>query len=249
MQAAQVEHAARVDALLELQREKAALAAREQWLLHEIATTAPSAAAPGCTNKAWIRDELACALRIAPCTAGLRLATATQLVTHLPATLTALESGLISFPHALRMCEAVTDLDAEVVAQVQAYALARAEDTTVPQLRQVIKRAVARFDRRDKTEEERAAAANRRVGFFPQDDGTTNLWACLPAEAAAAMRELIHRSAAQSRGLDERTADQRRADTLDRPGPRAHQPTGATRGDGHRRPVHPAWRSTNNPAN
>jgi hypothetical protein len=210
-----VEHQARIDALLDLQARKAALAAEEQWLLHEIATTAPAASLPGCSDKQWVREELASALRIAPCTAGSRLAIAEQLVTELPATLAALAAGLISFPHALRLCEATAELPAETVAQVEAYALARAEDATVAQFKATLKRAVARFDRRDKTKQHEDAVAKRRVDFIAQDDGTTDLFAsALPSDAAAAMRDLIHRLAARSRGLDERTADQRRADTL-----------------------------------
>jgi hypothetical protein len=159
-----VEHEARIDALLEVQARKAALAAEEQWLLHQIATSAPAAALPGCADKQWVREELAAALRIAPCTAASRLATAEQLVTELPATLAAVEAGLISFPHALRLCEATSGgMPADTVAQVEAYALARAEDATVAQFKATIARAVARFDRRDKTtqHEEAVGAAGR----------------------------------------------------------------------------------------
>ena len=117
MQAAFVDHEARLDALIDLQRQKAALAAREQVLLHELATTAPPVTLPGCSDKQWIREELASALRIAPCTAGSRLFTAEQLVTELPATLAALEAGIISFPHALRLCDALeATMAAETVA-------------------------------------------------------------------------------------------------------------------------------------
>jgi hypothetical protein len=66
MQATLVDHdarrgEARLDALIDLQRQKAALAAREQLLLHELATTAPPVTAPGCSDKQWIREELASA--------------------------------------------------------------------------------------------------------------------------------------------------------------------------------------------
>src|SRR6478735_10180486 len=210
MQAGWVEHETRIDALLEVQRRKAALAAREQLLLHELASTAPPVTVPGYSDKQWIREELACVLRIAPCTAGSRLLTAEQLVTRLPATLAALEAGVITFPHALRLCEATGgDMPAATVAQIEAWALARAEDSTVPQFTASIRYAVAKFDRRDKAEAHQDAVANRRVCFTPHEDGSTDLWACLPSDAAAAMREVLGQLAARSRGLDERSRSAR----------------------------------------
>ncbi len=57
------------------------------------------------------------------------------------------------------------------------------------------------------------AVAERRVCFTPQDDGTTDLWASLPSDAAAAMRGVITQIAAVARA-GRPDPDQRRADTL-----------------------------------
>jgi hypothetical protein len=78
-----------------------------------------------------------------------------------------------------------------------------------------VRRAVLALDPRDQTQHVEDAVAQRRVCFTPQHDGTTELWAVLPAGIAAALQAALDRQAAQAKTADDdRTADQRRADAL-----------------------------------
>ncbi|HEU5265093.1 MAG TPA: DUF222 domain-containing protein, partial [Jatrophihabitans sp.] len=208
-------HEQRIDALAALQVEKARLAAKEQLLLHALAVDAPQIGlVPDARDKDWVREQVACVLRVAPVTAGYHLATAEQLVTELPATLAALTAGRVTFPQVLRLAEATGALPDQVTAQVEAQVLPGAGEQTAGQFGAAVKRAVARFDTRDSEQKHRRAVAERRVVFTPQDNGVSSLWALLPADAAAAIEDAVRQAAARCRGLDERTADQRRADAL-----------------------------------
>jgi hypothetical protein len=144
--------------------------------------------------------------------------TAERLVTVLPDTLAALAAGDITLPHALRLAAATSPLPDEVSARVEAAVLDQATTQTPGQFGAAITRAIRRDDTRNQDKRHADARAERRVVFTPQPDGMTDLWAHLPADAAAAIRDLLHRTAGQANGRhgaeDERTADQRRADTL-----------------------------------
>jgi hypothetical protein len=215
-----LDHEQRLDLLVALQRQKAALAAVEQLLLHVIVADPPvSMLAPDPElDERSVLNELACTLRISPRTIDNRAAIAERLVTVLPATLAALAAGDISFPHALRLADATSALPDEVSAQVEAAVLDKATASTSGQFAAAITRAIRRYDARTPDTRHDDARAERRVVFTPREDGMADLWAHLPADAAAAIRDLVHRVAAQAtrRGdpEDARTADQRRADTL-----------------------------------
>jgi hypothetical protein len=218
-------HEQRLDLLVSLQRQKAALAAAEQVLLHAIVADPPVAMlAP---DPEWdersVLNELACTLRISPRTIEHRASIAEQLVAVLPSTLAALTAGTISLPHALRLAEATVGLPEEVSTRVEAAVLPRAGAQTPGQFAASIRKAVARQDTRQHERRHEDARAERRVVFTPRENGMCDLWAHLPADAAAAIRDLLYRTAAQAKGRrrdqdggaeGERTADQRRADTL-----------------------------------
>ncbi|MDT4928951.1 MAG: hypothetical protein QOF92_1818, partial [Pseudonocardiales bacterium] len=165
-------------------------------------------------EREWVREEIACVLRLAPCTAGSRLHDAFELVERLPATLAALECGDITLLHARSLVEAIDGLDDTTTAKVEQRVLATAAAQTVGNFRQAVKRAVLALDPRAAEEKHRDAVAQRRVVATPQDDGTSELWALLPADDAAALMARLNRIVDQTKGLDARTADQRRADAL-----------------------------------
>jgi hypothetical protein len=90
-------HAQRVDALRELQAARAALDAAEARLLHAMhADPRPNVDGSPALDKQWVREDVACALRIAPATAAGRLHDATELVIRLPSALALLERGEIT---------------------------------------------------------------------------------------------------------------------------------------------------------
>ena len=100
-------HPGRVDALVVLQRQIAWLQARQTRLLALMATD-PRAAADAVdpSGKNWVREDVACALRLPAGTAAAVLAEAEQLHDRLPDTLASLESGQITARHATVIAEA-----------------------------------------------------------------------------------------------------------------------------------------------
>ena len=210
-----VGHRSRVELLAAIARQRARLDAQEQRLLHTMHTDpVPNLDGTDATDKQWVREDVACALRISPAAARARLHTATDLVTRLPGTLALLHRGDISLAHASRLVDAVRPLPDPVAAAVQARVLARAPHQTVAQFSASVRRAVLALDPRDQDTQLEDALAQRRVLFTPQDDGTCELWALLGADAAATLKSALDHAADTAKGLDGRSADQRRADAL-----------------------------------
>ncbi|HET8582159.1 MAG TPA: DUF222 domain-containing protein [Jatrophihabitans sp.] len=210
-----IDYQTRLELLTALQRARSKIDAQEQVLLHSLATNHPSEGFDPEHDKQWVREDVSCAMRIAPVTARAKLFEATELVTRLPATLSMLGRGEIPVRHASRLAEAVISLPDEVAAQVEARVLPRAAGQTIGQFTAAVRRAVLALDPRDQQQKVEDAVAERRVCFTPQDDGTTELWASLPAAGAAALQARLRRAAQKAKQLrDGRTADQRQADAL-----------------------------------
>src|SRR5579875_3401738 len=218
------DYQARIDRLVALRRACAALDAEQARILHALATDPPQVyPVPDPEgDKQWVREEVSCALQLAPVTAAAKLAEAQQLVECLPATLDLLAAGEITAPHAGRLVEATFGLDAKTTTAVEERVLKRAGEQTPSQFRASIRRAVLALAPRKREADRRAeAVAARRVVFSPQDDGTTELWALLPAETAAAIQAALATQADRLKLRDranaeteQRTTDQRRADAL-----------------------------------
>jgi Domain of unknown function (DUF222)/HNH endonuclease len=210
-----IPHGLRVELLQAFRRQRAKIDAREQKLLHAMATDAvPGLDGDPGLDKQWVREDVACALRIAPALAQARLHAATELVTRLPGTLSLLGRGAITMQHAHRLVDSVRPLPDPTAAQVEARVLDRAPQQTAAQFAASVRRAVLACDPRGSQDRELDALAQRRVVLTPQPDGVTELWALLPAAGAAALKAALDDAAARGRGLDDRTADQRRADAL-----------------------------------
>ncbi|MDT4912848.1 MAG: hypothetical protein QOC66_1976, partial [Pseudonocardiales bacterium] len=109
----------RIDALLACARLHAWVDAQEQRLLAALAPSADRA------DKGFVRDEIACALRLAPAVVSAKLGTATELVHRLPGTLELLETGQLSYAHARLLTDAVQPLDDPLAATVEARVLDR----------------------------------------------------------------------------------------------------------------------------
>ncbi len=164
-------------------------------------------------DKEWVREDVACALRIPPATVGGRLHAAVELVTRLPGTLAAMRRGEIGLPYAQRLVDAVCFLPDAAATEVEKV-LVRAAGQTVAQFAAAVRRAVLAADPRGADEQHRDALSERRVIFTPLDNGMSELWALLPADTAANLKATIERIAESWKHLDERSADQRRADAL-----------------------------------
>ena len=165
-------------------------------------------------------DEVAAALRLSRIAAGTRLHVAVEVAERLRETGAALRRGDLDLPKVWRIVEATAPLPAGTVSVVERQVLPRAADQTVGQLRASLARAVLAADPADAEERHQRAVADRRVCITPQDDGMAELWALLPADGAAAIRQALDTAARRpgrrdrSGPPDSRTIDNRRADAL-----------------------------------
>jgi hypothetical protein len=219
-------HAQRIERLVEIERKRDALDAEELELLAVLAVDPVQSDRDVAIEKQWVREEVACALRIAPHTAADRLVLALDVVNRLPATLAALRSGQISVLHARALSEAAAPLPDEVATVLETGVLTRAGEQTVGEFRRCVRRAVAKLDARKVEERHQDAVAQRRVVLTAVADGMTELWALLPADAATSLITALDALASDpglpdpteaglpNQGIDCRTADQRRADAL-----------------------------------
>lgn len=203
--------------LARMQRQQSRLDAARTRLLATIELDRPAVPAPE-LDKHWDREEVACILRVAGVTAGIRMRDCAELVTRYPATFAMLEAATITLWHALRLVEAGAGHSDSVMAAVEQRVLRRARHQSVGEFKASITRALARIDREHGKRANENARAERRVVFSPQPDGTTNLWAPgLSTPEAAAMAEHIRGVARQWKNDnpdDERTSDQRQSDAL-----------------------------------
>jgi hypothetical protein len=84
----------------------------------------------------------------------------------------------------------------------------------VASFRRKVHREVLKADPRSADERLADTLADRRVCLSPQGDGTSTVWALLPADGAAALTAALDLRAEQREPGDTRTKDQRRADAL-----------------------------------
>ena len=89
------DHATRIESLAAIRRMRASLDASETLLLAAMAAD-PDPYRDGTTeamSKEWVREDVACALRVPPVTATSMLHTATTITTRFPAMLAAMRDG------------------------------------------------------------------------------------------------------------------------------------------------------------
>jgi hypothetical protein len=208
-------HAGRVDLLVALERQQAWLAARQQRVLAAMADHPQDAADPADrTGASWVREDVACALRLSGVTAQSRLHTATDLAHRLPRTLRLLDHGAISYLHARALTDAVTALDPKTATEVETRVLAKAGEQTLANFKRSLTRAVQTLDPARIAAQREHAMTERRVCITARDDGMAELWGLLPAEGAAAVMTAVDALASATPADDTRTAEQRRADAL-----------------------------------
>src|SRR5438477_4168245 len=197
----------RVDALLVIEQHRAWLDGLQQQVLAEVSLGDPS-------EDKWIKEEVACALGLAPVTAGAKLKNAEQLCTRLPGTLGLLLAGRISELQARAVTEASYVLPDDRLPVFEEQVLKRAPEQTLKQLRDVVRRAQHRLDPAGAEERKRRAVADRSVRIADAGDGMVWFTALLAAEHAHACLARIDAAARMAPNDDERTLEQRRADIL-----------------------------------
>jgi Domain of unknown function (DUF222) len=127
-------HAARVDRLVASEKLRSWVDAEQLDLLAVMAAdpTPDSSLTQHAIEKDWIRDDVACALRLSAAVATDRLHLATTLTDRLSPTLAALRAGHITVLHARVLAEATLPLDGELTADVEARVLPDATTTPWP---------------------------------------------------------------------------------------------------------------------
>jgi hypothetical protein len=164
----------------------------------------------------WAVDEVMVALGLSSLAAAKPLEQSITVVEQLPATLTALEAGTISWSHAVMLADVLSPLrDPGTRAEVEAGLLQRAAGRTVPQLRAAARRAVLRADATAAARRLAAAIRDRSVRVFPGEDGMASLAATLPTPVALACRKALEVYAEEcATPGDERNKDQWMVDCL-----------------------------------
>jgi hypothetical protein len=196
-----------VDALVVVDRLKAHLDARQAELLTELAARDPD-------GQEFLQDEIGCALRLAPGTAAARVEVAQQLTGRLADTLELIRSGRTSWVHGRILATGCRDLTDEVTGKVQQRVLRRAERQTPGEFAASVRRAIASIDARSQAEKHRVAVSKRHVSIEHVQDGMSWINLFLPRDGAELVWTAIAARAVKNSPADDRTADQRRADSI-----------------------------------
>ncbi|MGF9649777.1 DUF222 domain-containing protein [Pseudarthrobacter oxydans] len=169
--------------------------------------------------------EVGCVLAIGDRAAGALLADSHALTTFLPGTLSALQAGTMSWAHARAMVDQTASLDPAGAAALEAHFLdpdtpgpaAAARIGEMPAYRFKAKARQWRERHHPESLEKRHArsVADRRVEFWPDNDGMGWIAACLPADQASAIWDRLTTISREMQGPDEpRTLTQLRADNF-----------------------------------
>ncbi|MFC4397908.1 HNH endonuclease signature motif containing protein [Arthrobacter sedimenti] len=188
--------------------------------------SAGAVAGPGVPVQAQemaVTAEIGCVLALGPRAASSFLATSHAVVSSLPRTLAGLQTGTLSWQHAVVMADEAACLDAAGAAALEAHFLdPDAQDPArgcpvgqLPAHRFRVKARTWRERHHAESIEKRHAKgiADRRVEFRPDQDGMAWLSACLPAAEALAGWNRLTAISRGMQGPDEcRTMPQLRAD-------------------------------------
>ena len=163
--------------------------------------------------------EIACALGIAPVSAGAKLGVAQDLAERLADTRAAMLGGTLDGYRAKLIAVATRPLPTVAVAVVEAQILPRAARLPYGRLRSELERLVIAADPAAATERHERERKRRRCWVDPAPDGMAYLTAHLTADAADTVWKALDARAWAGRELagatsEVRTIDQRRVDAL-----------------------------------
>jgi hypothetical protein len=180
-------------------------------------------------EKNWAVEDVAVELRLSPGVARARLAEAHEAV-RVPRLLAMLAAGRMTMGHLRVVLDQTVRFDDDVVRGVEDRVLDQAGNQSVTAFRATVRRAVLVVARPSLEQQRAANVADRRVCLRRAGEGTSELWALLPEQGAAALMSALTglaerraghgngndagNDAGDDAGDDERTADQRRADAL-----------------------------------
>jgi hypothetical protein len=205
--------AGRVDALAALERQQSWIDAQQLRVLAVMAADPGVKSPTAVLDKDWVREDVACALRLSARTAADRLEFARQM-SRLPATLALQERGEITVHHSRHLAETVMVLDDATAAAVEAAVLAKAPEQVLANFKRSVRKAVLTVAPIPAEERHEHAATRRRVARTPVADGMSEIWMLLPDPGAATVMTAIDALARHCAPDDPRTPDQRRADAV-----------------------------------
>jgi hypothetical protein len=202
-----------LDLLARAARSTARWQAMTVWALARFAALRPPTERGERNYSEFATDEVAPVLGLSPAMARTRMAQAVALVSRLPATVAALEDGMIDLERAVAMAEITGGLDDAGALAVEQTVLALGGRPTRDAFRRAVRRAVLNADPDGADRRRRTARERRCVRFKPGEDGVADLCLTLPAELAqAAYARLTALARKAACPEDPRTLDQRRAD-------------------------------------
>lgn len=222
---------AAVDVLAALGRSEAKIAAVKALAVAVLAGATKALNGPASSpQEATAQDrslvaEVGCALAIGDRAAGALLAESHALTTSLPRALAALQAGTMSWAHARTMVEQTSCLDPAAAAALEAHFL----DPDAPGAARgcpIGEMPAYRFKARARTWRERhhpeslekrhaKSVADRRVEYWPDNDGMAWVAALLPADHASAIWNRLTAIARGKQGPTEpRTLPELKADTF-----------------------------------
>lgn len=159
-------------------------------------------------------EEITAALRWSPHTTRTRLHTAETLATHFPETLDLMDRGQVTHAQANALVEITAGLEPDAARAAQARVLPRLPHQSLAATRKALHRAVLAVDPQAAHTRHVLETKKRHVVLCPELDGMATLALYTPAQTGAAVMAALDVHAKQRTPGDERTLDQRRADTL-----------------------------------
>ncbi|MDT4909717.1 MAG: hypothetical protein QOI69_2958, partial [Pseudonocardiales bacterium] len=209
---ARMSHEGRVDALAAWDRQAAWSQARQDRFLAAMADDPTVPTPAGEVDKDWVREEVACALRLSSGHAANRLRVATELAGRLPDTLDLQERGEITSHHSRSLAEATLPLDDVTASKVEEAVLVKAPDQALASFRRSVKRNLLRHAPQTAEQAHERSLAERRVVRMPSEAGMSGIWMLLSDAGATTFMTAIDALARRVTSDDPRTSDQRRAD-------------------------------------
>jgi hypothetical protein len=204
----------RVDLLAALDRHVSMFHALTDRVLAVMADDPAMPIPAGERDKEWVREEVACALRLSTGHAANRLQLAKELTGRLRETLDLQQRGEITTHHSRSLAEATMRLDDLAARKVEKAVLPKAPDQTLSNFRRNVTRAVFKVAPKPAEERHRDALADRRVVRTPDANGMSWVAMLLPDVGATVVMTAIDALARRVTSTDPRTSDQRRADAV-----------------------------------
>ncbi|MQA78986.1 MAG: hypothetical protein GEV10_11010 [Streptosporangiales bacterium] len=205
---AAVTHDSRL-AMVELyQRCEAALAARQQQVLGAF----DYGDDPGGDHDT--RGELAPLLRLSEGTVHSRLTVADASSGMFTATLALLAGGQVTYWHLRALVDETQALTPDLALTVEERVLPKAPEQTLSEFRAALRRAVAAVDPDGAADRVAWRVKDRAAWVKPLADGVSSLTAVMAGDVAAAAWTRVDDLARKTVPDDDRTLDQRRADTV-----------------------------------